>query len=149
MRVAVWKPLVASAALLLGQTAVAAAPVAAAGPITITADMPAFVPAGHLWSFNDFFPRSLRVVQGTTIQFVIEGFSLTIVSGIIGFLAGYLLCGLVNLAPRPARFSGMIVTPGTAVLAVVALTTVGILAALYPAARAAALPPVESLRYEV
>ncbi len=81
-------------------------------------------------------------------QFIIEGLALTLVSGAIGFAVGLLFCGLINLAPRPARFSGMIITPGTAILAVVALTVVGVLAALYPAARAAALPPVESLRYE-
>ena len=61
---------------------------------------------------------------------------------------GYGLCRLINLAPMPARFSGMIVTPGRGTVAVVALAVVGVLAALYPAARAAALPPVESLRYE-
>jgi putative ABC transport system permease protein len=81
-------------------------------------------------------------------QFIIEGLSLTIVSGIIGFAVGYGLCLLINLAPMPARFSGMIVTPGTAAFAVVSLTVVGVLAALYPAARAAALPPIESLRYD-
>jgi len=81
-------------------------------------------------------------------QFIVEGLSLTIVSGALGLVAGAGLCALINLAPRPARFSGMIITPGTAIFAVVALTVVGVLAALYPAARAAALPPVESLRYE-
>jgi putative ABC transport system permease protein len=81
-------------------------------------------------------------------QFVIEGFALTIFSGMVGFVGGIGLCKLINLLPMPARFSGMIVTPGTALFAVVALAVVGILAALYPAARAAALPPVESLRYE-
>ena len=81
-------------------------------------------------------------------QFIIEGLSLTLVSGALGFIVGLAFCGLINLAPRPARFSGMIITPGTAVFAVVALAVVGVLAALYPAARAAALPPVESLRYD-
>lgn len=80
-------------------------------------------------------------------QFIVEGLSLTLSSGLIGFLVGYLLCQLINLAPLPARFSGMIVTGGTAAFAVVALTLIGVMAALYPAARAAALPPVEALRY--
>jgi ABC-type antimicrobial peptide transport system permease subunit len=68
---------------------------------------------------------------------------------VIGFVAGYAICQLINLAPLPARFSGMIVTPGTAAFAVAALTLIGVLAALYPAARAAALAPVEALRYDL
>lgn len=64
----------ASAALLFGQAAIAVAPVAASSPLTITADMPAAIPAGHNWTFNDFFPRTLRVPTGSTIQFAIEGF---------------------------------------------------------------------------
>jgi plastocyanin len=67
--------LLAAGALAVGQLSLAAIPVAAAAPsLVVTADQPAAVPAGHNWAFNDFFPRSLTVTQGTTIGFMIEGF---------------------------------------------------------------------------
>jgi len=75
MRVPAWKPLGAAIALIVSQALAMAPPVAAdTGPIVITADMPAAVPAGHMWAFNDFFPRSLSVTQGQTIGFAIQGF---------------------------------------------------------------------------
>jgi plastocyanin len=40
----------------------------------IAADAPEAVPAGHLWAYNDYFPRSLTVAQGSTISFAIKGF---------------------------------------------------------------------------
>ena len=81
-------------------------------------------------------------------QFFAEGFLLTALSGLIGFAIGIGLCGLVNLAPMPERFSGMIVTWQRGLLAVAALTVIGAAASTYPARRAAALPPIEALRYE-
>ena len=67
--------LTAATGLVAGSLVIGVAPVgAAAPPLTITADQPAAVPAGHNWGFNDFFPRSLTVHKGQTIQFAIEGF---------------------------------------------------------------------------
>lgn len=68
-------PLVAGAALVGMLLAAGATPVAAAAPsLVVTVDQPQAVPSGHNWAFNDFFPRSLTVVQGSTIGFMIEGF---------------------------------------------------------------------------
>lgn len=47
---------------------------AATTPLTITADRAAAVPSGHLWAYNDFFPRVLSIHSGTTIRFAIQGF---------------------------------------------------------------------------
>ncbi|HEX9045135.1 MAG TPA: CHRD domain-containing protein [Candidatus Limnocylindrales bacterium] len=40
----------------------------------VTADRPFAVPAGHNWSFNDYFPRSSTVTVGTTVAFENMGF---------------------------------------------------------------------------
>jgi plastocyanin len=63
--------------LVAGSLAIGVSPVGATGvtsPLTITADRPDQVPSGHLWGFNDFFPRSLTVHKGQTIQVALEGF---------------------------------------------------------------------------
>ena len=82
-------------------------------------------------------------------QFFLEGFFLTMLSGGAGMLLAIGLCQLVNLAPMPARFAGMIVSWQTAVLALGMLVTVGVVTSTYPARRAAELPPVEALRFEI
>jgi plastocyanin len=67
--------LIAATGLVAGTLVIGVSPVgAAAPPLTIVADQPAAVPAGHTWGFNDFFPRSLTVHKGQTVQFVIQGF---------------------------------------------------------------------------
>ena len=65
-------PLIAGLLLMAGGTAVAATPVTPA--FTITADRASAIPAGHKWAFNDFFPRSATIAQGSTFQFTTEGF---------------------------------------------------------------------------
>ena len=60
------------------------------------------------------------------------------------------LCPLVNLAPMPERFSGMMLSlADAALLALATLVVVGVVTSTYPARRAAELPPVEALRFEM
>lgn len=82
-------------------------------------------------------------------QFFSEGLMLTVFSGVVGLGIGLGLCQLINLLPLPARFSGMIITWQAAAFAIGILALIGIAAATYPARRAADLPPIEALRYEM
>jgi putative ABC transport system permease protein len=88
-------------------------------------------------------PRSIQR------QFFLEGLFLTGGAGIVGMGIASALCVLVNQLPMPMRFAGMIVTWQTATMAIGTLALIGVASATYPARRAAELPPVEALRYEM
>jgi putative ABC transport system permease protein len=82
-------------------------------------------------------------------QFFMEGFFLTLLSGGGGMLVALALCRLINLLPMPARFSGMILSWQASVISLATLVIIGIATSTYPARRAALLPPVEALRFEM
>jgi putative ABC transport system permease protein len=82
-------------------------------------------------------------------QFFLEGFVLTMISGTMGFVIAVGLCAAVNTLPMPTRFQGMTITWQAGLAAVAALVVVGVVTSTYPARRAARLPPVEALRFEL
>lgn len=81
-------------------------------------------------------------------QFFIETLIVVFLSGGLGMGVAYGLCELVDLAPMPPYFAGLLPTWQSAMLSFALLGTVAILSALYPANRAASVDPIEALRYE-
>jgi putative ABC transport system permease protein len=94
-----------------------------------------------------------KALGATTVQiqkqFFLEGFLLTMLSGAIGFGVALGLCAMVNLLPMPPRFQGMVLTWQAGIGAIVTLVLIGVGTSTYPARRAAQLPPVEALRFEM
>ena len=81
-------------------------------------------------------------------QFFVETLIVVFLSGGLGMGVAYGICWLVDLLPQPAFFAGLLPTWQSGVLSSALLGTVALLAALYPARRAASVDPIESLRYE-
>ncbi len=81
-------------------------------------------------------------------QFFLEGFFLTLLSGGCGMAVALGICSVINLAPMPDRFAGMLLSWQSGALALAALVAVGVVTATYPARRAAELRPVEALRVD-
>jgi len=78
-------------------------------------------------------------------QFLVEAMVLCLLGGFIGVLAGYAGAQLVTPLLGASR---AVVTPDSVVLALGVSTAVGLFFGLYPAGRAAALKPIDALRYE-
>ncbi len=81
-------------------------------------------------------------------QFFTEAVFLALLSGAIGSGVGLGLCKFVNTIPMPEFFAGMLVSWKTAAMAFGLLGAVAVLSAVYPASRAAAVDPIEALRFE-
>jgi putative ABC transport system permease protein len=78
------------------------------------------------------------------VQFLLEAMVLTAIGGVIGItLAGGISLAVDAFSPLPSRVSLVWV-----VLAFTVALSVGLFFGIYPAARAARLDPIESLRYE-
>ncbi len=83
--------------------------------------------------------------QHILAQFLVEAVVLSLVGGIVGILVGYGGAQVITPLLGGAR---ALVTPASVVMAVSVSVAVGVFFGIYPASRAAALIPIEALRYE-
>lgn len=95
----------------------------------------------------------LRKALGAThrnimTQFFVEGAFLTAFSGGIGLAITSAFVALLAQLPSPEGFDTPRIVPASAVIAILSLSLAGIIAGLYPARKAALLPPVEALKQE-
>jgi putative ABC transport system permease protein len=95
----------------------------------------------------------LRKALGAThrnimTQFFVEGAFLTAFSGGIGLAISATFVALLAQLPAPEGFDTPRIVPASAIIAIASLSIAGIVAGLYPARKAALLPPVEALRQE-
>ena len=95
----------------------------------------------------------VRMAMGATRadirrHFLAEAVTLTALSGLLGFTVGIGLCLALRSLPLPEYIPHPAVSTTAIFASLTTLSTIAIFAGLYPAERAAALAPVECLRYE-
>jgi putative ABC transport system permease protein len=81
-------------------------------------------------------------------QFFAESVLLTVVSGTLGLILGVGICLGISSLPLPDFVPHPIVSPISIAASIATLSLITLTAGMYPAQRAAEMPPVESLRYE-
>jgi putative ABC transport system permease protein len=81
-------------------------------------------------------------------HFLAEAVTLTAISGALGFALGIGLCVLMRSVPLPDFIPQPAVSTTAIVASLATLSAIAVFAGMYPAERAAALTPIQALRYE-
>jgi len=93
--------------------------------------------------------KAIGATRGDILrQFFAESALLTVGSGALGLTFGMGACLALSSLPLPDFVPHPIISPLSVVVSITTLSLITFTAGVYPAQRAAAMTPVDSLRYE-